>query len=121
MHTLAKKPIAPNTSPLTHFDDRKVYSGFMRYGDSKLIVAAYVRKLATVIPSKEVIFNDPCPGLVATGFDKELPAWLKPIMFVYRKISARTVEEGARTLIYASAVAGQETNGKFLQSNKVQP
>lgn len=50
--------------------------------------------------------NNVCPGLVATGCDAHLPLWLKPIMFVFRKFQARDVDEGARTLIFASAVVG---------------
>jgi len=121
MHTLAKKPVTPAETALGHFDDEKTYSGLTRYGDSKLVVNAYSRRLAALVPSSEVIVNNLCPGLVATGFDKQLAGWLKPIMFIYRKIAARGVEEGSRTLIYASALAGPETHGKFLQHNKVNP
>jgi NAD(P)-dependent dehydrogenase (short-subunit alcohol dehydrogenase family) len=121
MHTLTKKPIAAQETVIGHFDDQKIYSGLTRYADSKLAVNAIVRKLATKAPSSEVIINNVCPGLVATGFDKHLPIWLKPFMFAYRKISARDVHEGARTLVYAVAVADQDTHGKFIQHNQIAP
>ena len=101
MHTLTKKPVNASETVFGHFDNQITYSRLTRYSDSKLTVNAFVRTLSSHVSSSEVIVNNPCPGLVATGFDKQLPAWLKPIMFVYRKVSARNVEEGSRTLVYA--------------------
>ncbi|PNP53756.1 hypothetical protein THARTR1_05880 [Trichoderma harzianum] len=119
-NTLSKKPIAPESSVLGHFDDEATFSKFFRYADTKTVINAYARRLAALAPS-EVIVNNPCPGLVQTGLDKNLPFYLRIPMGLVRKSMARTVEEGARTLIFASVVAGPETNGKFLQHNKVDP
>lgn len=121
LHTLATKPLTDSKTVIEHCDDKKTYSGLRRYADSKFVVHAFVQRLASIVPSSELIVNDPCPGLVATNFDRGLPFWFKPIMFVVRKLMARTVDEGARTIIYAAVVAGQETHGKFLQNNKVDP
>ncbi|KAG6365899.1 hypothetical protein INS49_000075 [Diaporthe citri] len=118
-HTLSKKPIWGGESVLGHLDDEQIFDKMSRYADSKLAVAAYVRRLGAVAPT-EVTVNHLCPGLVQTGLDKHLPFFLKPIMWTYRKTSGRTVQEGARTLIHACAVAGPDTNGKFLQHNKIQ-
>ncbi|KAL7954616.1 hypothetical protein V8C34DRAFT_293799 [Trichoderma compactum] len=119
-NTLSKKPIAPDSSILGHFDDEASFSKYFRYADTKTVINAYVRRLAALAPS-EVIVNNPCPGLVQTGLDKNLPFYLRLPMGLVRKSMARTVAEGARTLIFASVVAGPETNGKFLQHNKVDP
>ncbi|UKZ59503.1 uncharacterized protein TrAtP1_000805 [Trichoderma atroviride] len=119
-NTLTKKPISPDSTVLGHFDDEANYNKYFRYADTKTVVNAYVRRLAALAPA-EVIANNPCPGLVQTGFDKNLPFYLKLPMALVRRAMGRTVEEGARTLVYASAVAGSEVNGKFLQHNKVDP
>jgi NAD(P)-dependent dehydrogenase (short-subunit alcohol dehydrogenase family) len=119
-NTLTKKPISPDSTVIGHFDDEANYNKYFRYADTKTVVNAYVRRLAALAPS-EVIANNPCPGLVQTGFDKNLPFYLRLPMALVRKAMGRTVEEGARTLVYASAVAGPEANGKFLQHNKVDP
>ena len=104
-----------------HFDDEANFNKYFRYADTKLAVNAYVRRLAMLAPS-EVIVNNVCPGLVHTGgLDRNLPTILRLIMTAVRKIVGRSVEEGSRTLIYASAVAGTESNGKFLQNNKIDP
>lgn len=91
----------------------------MRYPDSKLVVASYIQTLSTKISPSEVIVNDPCPGMVATGFNDNMPSWLRPLLSLYSKFAARDVGEGARALVFATAVAGPETHGKFLQHNKV--
>jgi len=92
-----------------------------RYGDSKLAVNAFARKLATSVSSKYVIINNVCPGMVATGFDKGLPVYLRIPMNMVRKIRARPVDEGAWTLVYATLVAGPESHGKFINHNKIDP
>ncbi|CAI7639503.1 unnamed protein product [Penicillium glandicola] len=120
-HTLAKRPLADSNTVIEHYDDKQTYSGLQRYADSKFAVHAFVQRLASIVKSSELIINDPCPGFVATKFDRTLPLWLKPIMAVMRRLMARTVDEGARTIIYAVVVAGQETHGNFLQSNQVDP
>jgi NAD(P)-dependent dehydrogenase (short-subunit alcohol dehydrogenase family) len=120
-HSLAKHPVSPTQTVLAHFDDRKTYDGMRRYGDSKLVMNAFCRRLATIVSSDEVIVNNVCPGMVATGLDKGLPVWLRTIMSIVRKFMARTVEEGGRALIYAAIIAGPETHGKFIQNNKVDP
>ena len=118
-HTLAKKPLGPDETVLGRFDARETYQGLFRYNDSKLAVSAFVRQLATKVPPSEVVVNNVCPGMVVTGFDKTLPFWLKPIMFVVRKAVGRDVVEGGRTLVCASAVVGQESHGKLVSNNEV--
>lgn len=92
-----------------------------RYQDSKFMVNVLVRGLAKAVGEEnpKVIVNHMCPGLVSTGFDKDLPVWLKPLMYMYRKVSARHVAEGARTLVYATAVEGPESHGKFMANNVI--
>lgn len=87
--------------------------------DSKLLVNVFIRHLATIVSSDEIVVNNVCPGMVQTGLDRTMPRWIRTIMFFVRKVMARPVDEGARTLIYASAVMGAETHGKFIQNNLV--
>jgi NAD(P)-dependent dehydrogenase (short-subunit alcohol dehydrogenase family) len=84
-----------------------------QYPDSRLVLNAFARRLATVVNSDKIIVNKVCPGMIATDFDKGLPGWMKPIMFIVRKMMTRAVEDGGRTLIYAGATAGPETHGNF--------
>ena len=118
MHTLANHPLTSPDTVLGHFDNLKAYN-IKRYADSKLAVNAFTRKLATAVSSNYVIVNNVCPGMVATDFDKGLPVWIKvPFIFI-RAVRARKVDEGSRTVVYASVIAGPESHGKFLNHNKI--
>ncbi len=112
--SVAKKAVPENEGLIAYLDNKATYAGLTRYSDSKLLVPAFVQELAQRVSGKNVIVNNVCPGLVATGCDAHLPLWLKPIMFVFRKFQARDVDEGARTLIIASAVMGEEAHGQFI-------
>jgi len=119
MHTLSSCTFTSETV-LGHFDDRKQYN-MKRYVDSKLVVNAFARKLATAVSPNCVIVNTVCPGMVATGFDKGMPAYIRIPMSLVRAVRARDIDEGGRTLVYASLVAGQESHGKFINHNKIDP
>ncbi|MCJ1325591.1 hypothetical protein MMC10_002254 [Thelotrema lepadinum] len=114
LHTLSKNPLEENESIAEHFDNKEKYNGLQRYGDTKLLLYAWSMALAQHVSSAKVVINNVCPGLVATGFDANLPFWLKPIMWVVRKLLAKPVEKGGKELIYAAAVAGGESHGKFV-------
>jgi hypothetical protein len=103
-----------------HFDNQQKFSNLTRYPDSKLVVVAFVRELASRVSASEVIMNEFCPGLVQTNLDHELPTPMNYLATGIRKIAARNVQEGARTLIYASGIVGPDSHGKHLEDNKVQ-
>ena len=85
----------------------------------------FVQMLAEQIPVQQgVIINNFCPGMVKTGMvktsiDAFVPWYLKPVVAVWKWMRARTVEEGARSAIYATVVAGEETHGRFLKHNRL--
>ncbi|KAK0650040.1 hypothetical protein B0T16DRAFT_411069 [Cercophora newfieldiana] len=117
--SVSKATIPSSTTTLSYFDDKSTF-GLARYADSKLFVSAYVRRLGLLAPD-EVIVNNLCPGLVQTDLDQNLPAPLGALMRLVRRLVARTVEEGGRTLIHAAVVASSESNGKFLRNNQISP
>jgi NAD(P)-dependent dehydrogenase (short-subunit alcohol dehydrogenase family) len=118
MHTLANHPITSPETVLGHFDNLKAYN-IKRYADAKLTVNAFTRRLATTVLSNSIIVNNVCPGMVATDFDKRLPLWMKVPLIVIRAVRARTVDEGSRTLVYASLNMGAQSHGKFINNNKI--
>jgi NAD(P)-dependent dehydrogenase (short-subunit alcohol dehydrogenase family) len=120
MHTFTSNPLPPSSPLLTHLDNRQTYDGMRRYSDSKLVINAFVRRLATMVKADEVIVNNVCPGMVATGFDKGLPVWIRVPMRFVRMVVARSVVEGGWALVWASVVLGRETHGKFLNHNQVE-
>jgi len=119
-HTLAKHPVSPiNPDCACSLRGSEIYDRIRRYRDSKLLMNAFCRRLATIVSSDEVIANIVCPGMVATGLENGLPGWLRTIMSIVRKFMASTVEEGGRTLIYAAIIVGSLKHGKFIQNTKV--
>lgn len=83
------------------------------------MVNALVQRLAMIVPSKEVIVNAACPGVVATNFHRNLPWWFKPAMCIYNMIHAKPVEVGAWILLHAAVATGQDSHGKYLQKGEV--
>ncbi|KAL5366028.1 hypothetical protein BJX96DRAFT_169583 [Aspergillus floccosus] len=118
-NSLADHQLPDGASVVEHFDNPANFVKFKQYMSSKLVLHAFVQHLATLVPANEVIVNAPCPGIVATTLMKDFPLWLRAIMFVWHKTLGRSVEQGARALIYASRVAGEETHGKYLSNNEV--
>jgi NAD(P)-dependent dehydrogenase (short-subunit alcohol dehydrogenase family) len=100
-------PFPPTSTPLLPtLSNPTTFRPLTAYPDSKLLLALLVRRLAQTIPSHEVLINHVCPGLVRTGLDRGLPMWLRPLVGVYRRVSGREVEEGARVIVWASVVVG---------------
>ncbi|RAK98131.1 putative short-chain dehydrogenase [Aspergillus ibericus CBS 121593] len=121
-HTLSRTPLGPTENVLSYYDDKEIYQGLLRYSDSKFVVNAFIRRLGRVVSDSEVIVNNFCPGLVeSTGLDRAIPRWLKLIMYIYRRTSSRPLKHAGWTAIHATAVAGRESHGKFIQSNKIDP
>ncbi|KAF3771407.1 putative short-chain dehydrogenase [Cryphonectria parasitica EP155] len=119
-HSFAKRPIPAGSSVLAHLDDELNFDYMTRYSDNKFVANLLVRRLAAAVSPSEVIINSFCPGfLKPTGIDKSLPSWLGLVIGMTRRFKGRDVDGGARTFVYAAAVANQKTHGKFLQHNQV--
>ena len=119
MASITKKPIPAKEDVIAYIDNKATHSGLTRNSDSKLLVSAFVQELGKRVSSSNVIINNVCPGMVATGFNANLPLWLKPLVSDFSKLRARDVEEGARALIFASAVVGEESHGELVVNNTI--
>lgn len=127
-NSLGKFPVRTTSHVLPYFDSYKDYSRFSRYPDSKFLVAMFVREMAKHIPSASnqakngpVTINNLCPGTVNTAADNNLPFYMRMPMNLNRKLRSRTVEEGARALVYAAVVADDKSHGKYISSNEISP
>lgn len=125
-NSLAKFPVRTTSQVLPHFDKEEEYSRFSRYPDSKMLVAMFVREMAKHVPSGSngqggIVINNLCPGTVDTAADNNLPFYMRLPMNWNRKLRARTVQEGARTLVYAAVVVGEISHGKYISSNEISP
>ena len=119
-NNLAKiDPLPP--SILKHLSSRSEYSTLSQYPNSKMLVALFVRELAKHAVDKNVLVNNLCPGTVDTAADDKLPFYLRIPMNLNRRLRARTVVEGARTLVFASEIVGEEGHGQYIACNEISP
>lgn len=70
-------------------------------------------------PSRAILINIVCPGTVDTTADNDLPFWLRIPLNLHRRLRGRTVQEGARALVYAAVCAGKESMGGFIADNGI--
>jgi NAD(P)-dependent dehydrogenase (short-subunit alcohol dehydrogenase family) len=131
--SFSRNPLDPSTPILPYLSSASNYSRISRYADTKLFVAMFVREMAKHLPAppgagchelpqeRGIVVNCLCPGTVNTAADNNLPFWLRIPMNLNRKLRARTVQEGSRTLIYAAEVAGPESHGRYIANNVISP
>ncbi|EOD43395.1 putative short-chain dehydrogenase reductase family protein [Neofusicoccum parvum UCRNP2] len=111
-NSLEGNPLPSSEAILPHYASEEHYSRLRRYADTKLFVAMFVRVFAAHLPKDAVVVvNNICPGTVNTGADNALPFWLRVPMNLNRAVRARSVEEGARAVLWA-AVASRELAGE---------
>ncbi|KAK3681228.1 hypothetical protein B0T22DRAFT_473062 [Podospora appendiculata] len=124
-NSLAAKPLAPAAEILPLYASAAAYSGIHRYPDTKLFVSLFARQLAAHVEREQgqVTVNTVCPGTVKTGADNNLPAWLRVPMNVNRALRGRSVEDGARAILWAALcrAANEEgsENGLYYANNEV--
>lgn len=118
-NVFSRNLVPESGSILEHLDDPKFYAYPSRYDDTKFVVNAFTRRLAAAVPAREVVVNCFCPGVVRTTMDRHMPCYIRFLTGVYRWIYSRDIEAAGRTMVYATVVAGEDTQGKFLQDNKV--
>ena len=120
-HSLKKNPIGAEESVLEYFDDKSKYNAISRYPDSKLLASMFLTELASRVDWDKVIINDVSPGMVATNFGNNYPFVVRLLTKVAMKLRAVPAHEGAKTYLYATAVAGEESHGKYLSDNAITP
>jgi len=119
IHTFGSKPIPQSATIIGHLNDKEKHNGFVRYNESKLLISLWVHQLSQHVESSKVLVNDVCPGLVNTNFDKDTPLIARVIMKPVRTFIARSAEEGARGVVFATILAGNESHGRFITDNVI--
>jgi retinol dehydrogenase 12 len=99
-----------------NFDDlenRKSYSGFRVYGQSKMMNILFTVELARRLASTGVTANALHPGAVATGFGRNSPGLFHALVALGAPF-LRTPVQGAETLVYLATAAEVEgVSGKY--------
>ncbi|MCJ1377222.1 hypothetical protein MMC17_000314 [Xylographa soralifera] len=117
MWTPFKEQSAPNI--LQRLDEKSAFPKPPdRYNVSKLLNVLWTRELASKIKAKDIVINTVNPGLCHSSLHRDdNSAGLK----YFKKIFARTTEEGGRIIVDAAAVESAKTHGGYLSEQKMIP
>lgn len=107
--------------------DEATWDGRRSYSEVKLLGMAVMRGLAratatTAAPGSppRVIVNAVCPGLCKTDLGRKFGLVVKIMNAVFQFFCARTAEQGARSLVSATAL-GPESHGLFWHHDILYP
>lgn len=95
-------------------DDPKTANMKERYPTSKLLEVLPFRQIAPKFADAGVVINILNPGLCHSSLSRDA-GWF---LYFLKLALARTTEVGSRTLV-AAAVAGEESNGKYMHDGLV--
>lgn len=86
-----------------------------RYYTSKLLQTIFVVELSKLLPSSKVVVNVVNPGFCyGSGLHTEITGALGSIFRVYKRIIGRPTSIGARPIVNAAVVQGQQSHGHYL-------
>ncbi|MCJ1358221.1 MAG: hypothetical protein MMC33_008220 [Icmadophila ericetorum] len=114
-------------SVLGYMDDKARWERekWIRYNDTKLFAALFVRELAARISSDEVIVNMCCPSMANTGITDDLPRLVWVMMKAIVAVHARSRQEGGWVIVRAGVGkeigSDSENHGMFLKDGHVNP
>ncbi|KAL8834271.1 MAG: hypothetical protein Q9170_003816, partial [Blastenia crenularia] len=99
---------------LPAFNDPKAYDMNDRYSTSKLLEQLFVASLVQRVPRSKAVVNLVNPGLCyGTGFHTTLTGALAVTFGAFKRVIGRPTAIGARTLVDAAVVQGDESHGKY--------
>lgn len=106
---------------LDALNDPKQYQKQDRYPTSKTIGLLWARELAHRVRSSEIVINSATPGFCKTGLPRHMKGFMVYAVKVAEVLLARSAQDGARCLLDAAMVQGEDTHGKYLSEMKVKP
>lgn len=112
-------------SGLRMANDPKAWSSMRTYAVVKLVGLAVMKGMAERIGKgrdgrPEIIVNAVCPGLCKTDLGRDYPWIAQALMAPVQLLLHRTAEEGARSLVSATAL-GPESHGKLWHNDLLYP
>jgi NAD(P)-dependent dehydrogenase (short-subunit alcohol dehydrogenase family) len=99
-------------SMLEHLGDRGRFTEGTRYPDTKLLILLFSREITK---HTEVLVNGVHPGYMNTNLflsNRNLSMVMNGLFM--RNVFARSITDGARCIIHAITVAGEESRGQYL-------
>ena len=93
-----------------------------RYNVTKTLQIMFLEKVAEYVDSKDVIINAVEPGLTkGSSLHKEIPMFVKPFIWAFHGIAARTTDQAAYMYANAAITQGRESHGGLVMNFKIYP
>lgn len=123
-HADVKREWFGDKTLLSAANDEKPWNPQKSYGMVKLLSLVAMRGVANAAAEgpggDAIVVNACCPSLCKTDLGRDWGAGMKLLMSGMQAVFARTAEQGARTLVSASAL-GMESHGKFWSHDVLYP
>ena len=123
-HADVKREWFGDKTLLTAADDEALFDMEKNYGMVKLLGMAVMQGVADAVAKgsngDSIVVNSCCPSLCKTDLGREFGIGMKVMMMGMQALLARTAEQGARTLVSATAL-GPESSGKLWSHDILYP
>ncbi|KAB5577481.1 hypothetical protein GE09DRAFT_988420 [Coniochaeta sp. 2T2.1] len=112
-----KIPKEGQGSILDSLDDPQTFSGFPQYAISKMLLTAFIARLAETVDPDEVVVNITNPSATkGTAFLTQVDSGLvKTLLGAWMSWFGRSSEEAARIYVHAALVLGRESHGSYTE------
>ncbi|KUI74428.1 hypothetical protein VM1G_10047 [Cytospora mali] len=114
--------LPPGQSLIQRCNDQSKWDPTKQYYLAKLalwnVVEGLIDRCSKDEESRKIIINASCPSGCKTNMGQNFPKFVKPILAVQHFICGRSAEQGARTLVGATAL-GPESQGKLWRNDKL--
>ncbi|KAL8636359.1 MAG: hypothetical protein Q9228_006238 [Teloschistes exilis] len=107
---------------LAAFNEPRYFDLQDRYYTSKLLEEFFVTSLCRTVPRSKVVVNIVNPGFCyGSGLHTEVTGALGVVFGIYKRIIGRSTAVGARTLVNAAVVQGEQSHGRYLSDCAMAP
>lgn len=125
LHSIAGFEVAEDWLPhgqslIQRINDQSKWDPTKQYYLAKLalwnVIEGLVEKCSQDDEGRKIVINGSCPSGCKTNMGRNFPGFVKPILAVQHFFCGRTAEQGARTLVGATAL-GPDSNGKLWRND----
>jgi len=104
-------------SLIKRMDDEVTFDHIKQYYFAKLASWYVMQGIVDRCEGTGIVVNSTCCGLCKTNLSRSWPWYIRFIMKIQYIVAGRTPEQGARTLVSATAL-GPESNGRFWTNDR---
>ncbi|KAJ0107044.1 hypothetical protein J7T55_006922 [Diaporthe amygdali] len=129
LHSIAGFEVTADWLPawqsiIQHLNDRGKWDPTKQYFLAKFalwgVIEGLIERYHEDEACRNIVINASCPSGCKTNMGRNFPSFVKPILALQHFICGRTAEQGARSLVGATAL-GSESNGKLWRNDKLYP